>query len=154
MLFAIAAAAHGIRLLLWQPQRTVHNPLLWMLPVAYGWIPISLALRAVEQASGAPAAAAVHALTLGAISSLMLAMMARSALGHTGRELRAGWIEISAFLLIQLAAIIRVAATLIPPVYYRGAVILSGTLWTLAFALFLSRYWGYLTRPRIDGRPG
>ena len=154
MLLGLAAVAHGIRLFLWQPQRTMHNPLLWMLPVAYSWIPISLALRAVEHASGAPAAAAVHALTLGAISSLMLAMMARSALGHTGRELRAGWVEISAFLLIQLAAIIRVAATLIPPFYYRGAVILSGTLWALAFALFLSRYWGYLTRPRIDGRPG
>ena len=154
MLLALAAAAHGIRLFLWQPQRTIHNPLLWMLPVAYSWIPISLTLRAVEQASGAPAAAAVHALTLGAISSLMLAMMARSALGHTGRELKASWIEISAFLLIQLAAIIRVAATLIPPLYYRDAVIVSGTLWTLAFALFLSRYWGFLTRPRIDGRPG
>jgi uncharacterized protein involved in response to NO len=122
--------------------------------VAYGWIPISLALRAVGQISGVPAAAAIHALTLGAISSLMVAMMARSALGHTGRELRAGWIEISAFLLIQLAAFIRVGATLIPPLYYRDAVILSGTLWSLAFALFLSRYWGFLTRPRIDGRPG
>jgi uncharacterized protein involved in response to NO len=154
MLFALAAAAHAIRLWLWQPQRTVHNPLLWMLPVAYSWIPISLALRAAEEISGVPAAAAVHALTLGAISSLMLAMMARSALGHTGRELRAGWIEISAFLLIQLAAFIRVGATLIPPLYYRDAVILSGTLWSLAFALFLSRYWGFLTRPRIDGRPG
>ncbi len=154
MLLALAAVAHGIRLFLWQPQRTMHNPLLWMLPVAYSWIPISLALRAVGQISGVPAAAAVHALTLGAISSLMLAMMARSALGHTGRELRAGWIEISAFLLIQLAAIMRVAATLIPPLYYRDALILSGTLWSLTFALFLSRYWGFLTRPRIDGRPG
>jgi uncharacterized protein involved in response to NO len=154
LLLAVAAVAHGIRLWLWQPQRTVHNPLLWMLPVAYSWIPISLALRAAGEISGIPAAAAVHALSLGAISSLMLAMMARSALGHTGRELRAGWIEINAFLLIQLAAVIRVGATLAPPVYYRGAVILSGTLWSLAFALFLSRYWGFLTRPRIDGRPG
>jgi uncharacterized protein involved in response to NO len=154
MLLALAFVAHGVRLWLWQPQHTVHNPLLWMLPVAYSWIPVSLALRAAGEISGVPAAAAVHALTLGAISSLMLAMVARSALGHTGRELRAGWIEISAFLLIQLAAFIRVAATLIPPVYYRDAVILSGTLWSLAFALFLSRYWGFLTRPRIDGRPG
>jgi uncharacterized protein involved in response to NO len=154
LLLALAAVAHGIRLWLWEPQRTAHNPLLWMLPVAYSWIPISLALRAAGEFSGVPAAAAIHSLTLGAISSLMLAMMARSALGHTGRELRAGWIEISAFLLIQLAAFIRVAATLIPPVYYRDSVILSGTLWSLAFALFLSRYWGFLTRRRIDGRPG
>jgi len=154
ILLVLAAVAHGIRLGLWQPYRTRHKPLLWMLPVAYGWIPISLALRALAQISVLPATAAVHALTLGAISGLMLAMMTRSALGHTGRDLRAGWTEISAFWLLQLAAVIRVGAALIPAEFYRGAVVFSGATWSLAFAIFLSRYWPILTRPRIDGRPG
>jgi uncharacterized protein involved in response to NO len=154
ILLALAAVAHGIRLCLWQPHRTRHNPLLWMLPVAYGWIPISLTFRALAQISVLPATAAVHALTLGAISGLMLAMMTRSALGHTGRDLRAGWTEISAFLLIQVAAVIRVGATLIPAEFYRGAVVFSGVTWSLAFAIFSLRYWFILTRPRIDGRPG
>jgi uncharacterized protein involved in response to NO len=154
ILLALAAVAHGIRLSLWQPHRTRHNPLLWMLPVAYGWIPISLAFRVLAQISVLPATAAVHALTLGAISGLMLAMMTRSALGHTGRDLRAGWTEISAFLLIQVAAVIRVGATLIPAEFYRGAVVFSGVMWSLAFAIFSLRYWPVLTRPRVDGRPG
>ena len=154
ILLALAAVAHGIRLSLWQPHRTRHNPLLWMLPVAYGWIPISLAFRVLAQISVLPATAAVHALTLGAISGLMLAMMTRSALGHTGRDLRAGWTEISAFLLIQVAAVIRVGATLIPAEFYRGAVVFSGVMWSLAFAIFSLSYWPILTRPRIDGRPG
>lgn len=84
----------------------------------------------------------------------MLAMMARSALGHTGRPLTAGWAEINAFAALQLAALVRVPGTLLVPEYYRSAVIASGALWTLAFAVFLTAYWPILTRPRIDGRPG
>lgn len=154
VLLALAALAHAIRLGLWQPHRSRHIPLLWMLPLAYGWIPVSLALRALAQITALPPTAAVHALTLGAISGLMLAMMTRSALGHTGRSLTAGWSEISAFVLVQLAAIIRVGAVWVPAEFYRGAVIFSGVLWALAFALFSLRYWPILTRPRIDGRAG
>jgi uncharacterized protein involved in response to NO len=154
ILLALAAIAQGIRLGLWQPHRTRHIPLLWMLPVAYGWIPVSLALRALSQITALPPTAAIHALTLGAISGLMLAMMTRSALGHTGRNLAAGWTETGAFVLIQVAAIVRVGAALIPAEFYREAVVCSGILWASAFALFSMRYWPILTRPRVDGRPG
>ena len=153
-LFTIAALSHAVRLWLWQPYRTVHNPLLMMLPFAYAWIPVSLGLRALVHVAGIAPAAPTHALTIGAISGLMLAMMTRSALGHTGRKLAAGWAEISAFTLLQLAAVVRVVATLLAPGTYRQAVLASGTLWTLAFAAFLVRYWAILTRPRIDGQPG
>ncbi|MGI9293421.1 MAG: NnrS family protein [Pseudomonadales bacterium] len=153
-LLVTAALVHGMRLLLWQPYRSYRNPLLWMLPVAYAWIPISLLLRALAQIAVVPSAVAIHALTLGAISSLMLAMMTRSALGHTGRQLSAGPVEISAFVLLQLAAVVRVFAGFIWPEFYRETVVISGMLWCLAFVLFLLRYWPMLTRPRIDGVPG
>ena len=154
ILLAVAAVAHGIRLGLWQPLRTVHNTLLCMLPLAYAWIPVSLALRLSAHAWNIPTAASIHALTIGAIGGLMLAMMTRSALGHTARPLRAGWSETAAFILIQLAAAVRVGATFIPGQYYRQAVVAAGVLWSLAFAVFLIRYWAILTRPRIDGQPG
>ncbi len=154
ILLAVAAVAHAIRLWLWQPYRTIHNTLLCMLPLAYAWIPVSLVLRAAAQMWSLPTAASTHALTIGAIASLMLAMMTRSALGHTGRKLSAGWSEKSAFVLLQLAAVTRVGAAFIPGQFYREAVIAAGTLWALAFAAFLMRYWSILTRPRIDGRPG
>ena len=154
VLFATAAIAHSIRLLLWQPFRTYDKPLLWMLPVAYAWLPITLALRVLAELAIVPASAAVHALTIGAIGALMVAMMMRSALGHSGRPLIAGPAEISAFVLLQLAAIVRVFATSIAPAIYREAMITSGVLWTVAFTVFLIRYWAILTRPRIDGRPG
>lgn len=153
-LLVVAAFSHAIRLALWDPHRTVRNPLLLMLPVAYAWLPIALSLRALGQIGLVLPAAAVHAFTIGAMSSLMVAMMTRSALGHTGRPLVAGFAEISAFLILQLAAVVRVLAGSVAPEFYRGAVTVSGALWMLAFCIVLFHYWPMLTRPRIDGRPG
>jgi uncharacterized protein involved in response to NO len=154
-LFATAAIMHVIRLLLWQPFRARHDPLLWMLPVAYAWIPVALFFRAVATLpTGIPETVAFHALTTGAMASLMTAMMTRSALGHTGRELKAGRIEISVFLLIQAAALTRIVPGLIWPQHYPTYMTVSAGLWSLAFIVFLSRYWSILSRARIDGKPG
>ena len=154
VILTIAAVGQGIRLLLWQPLRARHNPLLWMLPAAYVWLPITLALRVLSLLDIVPASAAIHALTVGAIASLMVAMMMRSALGHTGRPLVAGRAEIFAFVLLQLAAIVRILASAVASGVYREAMIVSAVLWTSAFAVFLFRYWAILTRPRVDGRAG
>ena len=154
IILVVAAVGQGVRLLLWQPFRARGNALLWMLPVAYAWLPVSLALRALELQSIVPFGTAIHALTIGAIASLMMAMMMRSALGHSGRPLVAGLAEVGAFVLLQLSAIVRILAASIAPGAYREAMIVSGVLWTLAFVMFLWRYWPVLTRPRIDGRPG
>jgi uncharacterized protein involved in response to NO len=152
VLLTTAALAHAVRLLLWDPLATRRNALLWMLHAAYAWIPITMALRACAQAFAIPPAAAFHALTVGGMSGLMVAMMMRTALGHTGRALTAGSAEIAVFALVQAAAIGRVLAGFIRPEFYQGAVVGSGILWSLAFVVFLFRYWPILTRPRIDGR--
>ena len=154
VLLAAAALAHGIRLALWQPARTRGNALLAMLPVAYGWIPVALALRALSHAAVVPATAATHALTIGVMGSMMLAMMMRSALGHTGRPLVASRADCTAFALAQLAAAVRVLGVAVPALPYRETAIAAGILWSLAFTTFLFRYWPVLTRPRIDGRAG
>lgn len=153
-LLAVAALAHLARLSLWQPLKTRNNALMLMLPMAYLWIPISLLLRAAAQVSDLSPAAATHALTIGAMASLMMAMMTRSALGHSGRVLSAGWVEISVFWLLQTTAIIRVGAAFIPMVFYRNAMIVSALFWTLAFAIFVIGYWKILIQPRVDGKPG
>lgn len=154
ILLAAAALAHAVRLLLWQPLCTRPQPLLWMLPLAYVWLPVSLGLRAIDAAGLIPPTAAVHAFTLGAMSALMLAMMMRSALGHTGRPLAAGIIEITAFVLIQFATIVRVVAVIAAPANYTTLVTVSGVTWAFAFALFVVRYGPWLCQRRIDGQPG
>jgi len=153
-ILVVASVSHLFRLALWQPQLTARNPLLWMMPVSYSWLPLALFLRALAGYSIVSQGVWIHALTMGAISGLMLAMMMRSALGHTGRPLVASGVDMTAFLLLQLAAIIRVTASLFATEHYQLAVLFSGVTWVLAFGVFLSRYLPMLVRPRIDGRPG
>jgi uncharacterized protein involved in response to NO len=115
---------------------------------------VHFALRALDAADLAPAGAATHALTVGAIGGLILGMMVRTARGHTGRPLVAGRMEVAAFVLIQLAALARVLPPLAAPALMLAGIEASGILWTLAFALFALRFWPILTRARADGRPG
>ena len=87
---ALGALAHSVRLWLWDLAATRREPLLWVLPLSYAWLPAALILRALWLADAdVPAAAAFHALGAGAMGGLMLGMMTRSALGHTGRPLAA-----------------------------------------------------------------
>jgi uncharacterized protein involved in response to NO len=150
LLLIIAAASHATRLALWDPVKTIHNPLLWMLPAAYSWIPFAFLLRALAAMNIIPAGAWIHAMTMGAVSALMLAMMMRSSLGHTGRKLVASKADMAAFLLLQVAAIVRVIASIVAGETYQQWIVASGLIWALAFLVFLMRYLPMLSRPRAS----
>ena len=81
-------------------------------------------------------------------------MMTRTARGHTGRSLVADRYELTMFLLIQVAALVRVFGGMILPGVYLVSIQLSALLWAAALGLYAVRYWPVLTRPRIDGKPG
>ena len=148
---AAGAVAHGVRLWLWDPFSTLRKPLLWALLLSYGWLVVSLALRALWLAgAGIPAASSLHAFGVGVMGGLMLAMMTRSARGHTGRELEAGPADTAAFVLVHLAAALRVLGTLVGPEAGALAIDAAALLWSGAFAVFLVAYWPVLTRPRLD----
>jgi uncharacterized protein involved in response to NO len=151
---AFAAAAHLARLVLWAPLKTLGRPLLWILHVSYAWLVAHLALRAGSAFGMVAPSLAMHALTVGAIGGMTLGMMTRSALGHSGRELRAGAAEVASYVLVQLAAITRVLFPLLVPSAYLASVSMAGVMWFAAFAVFTVAYWPILTRPRVDGRPG
>ena len=151
ILLLIAAASHAIRLALWDPVKTLYIPLLWMMPVAYSWMPIAFLLRALAVTNVVPAGAWIHAMTMGAVSSLMLAMMIRSSLGHTGRQLVASKADMAAFLLLQMAAIVRVFASIAAGETYQQWIVASGLIWVLAFLVFALRYVPMLGRPRVSG---
>jgi len=153
-ILGVTGIANGVRLAFWAPLKTRANALLWMLPVAYAWLPLALLLRAAGVAGWVQPAVALHALTVGAMSSLMVAMMTRSALGHTGRGLRAGPVELIAFLGLQLAAVIRVLLPIANPDAQALSITASMILWSVAFGVFVAGYGPKLLRPRVDGRPG
>ena len=150
----VAGAAHAWRLALWQPLLTRGTPLVWILHAAYAWLVLYLILRALAGFGIVPPNLATHALTVGAIGGLTLGMMTRTARGHTGRALRAEAAETACYVLINLAAVVRVFVPLAAPAFYRDTVIVSGMLWAAAFAVFVYKYWTILTRPRVDGRSG
>ena len=150
LLFVTVAVAHAMRLALWDSGKTIYNPLLWMMPVAYSWVPFAFILRALTASGIVSGSAWIHAVTMGAFSSFMLAMMMRSSLGHTGRRLVASRLDISAFVLLQIAALIRVLASITAGETYRYWIIASGVIWALAFSLFALRYLPMLSQPRAQ----
>ncbi len=148
------AAIHGARLALWAPWKTRSRPILWILHLSYAWIVVHLALRGVAAFEHVPVALSIHALTVGAIGGMTLGMMTRTARGHTARPLAAGRAEIAAYIMVQLAAAVRVFPPLLLPSAYMAAVALSAALWSAAFTIFVVTYYPILTRPRLDGQPG
>jgi uncharacterized protein involved in response to NO len=154
MIAGLAALAHGVRLYLWKPWRTLGAPLVWILHAAYLWIVIHLALRSLSALDLVAGSYATHALTIGAIGGMTLGMMTRTARGHTGRPLVTDRFELAMFVLIQLAAVARVFCGIASPGLYMLTVELSGLLWSAAFGLYAIRYWPVLTRARLDGKPG
>ena len=156
----VLAAASGfamlvtaVRLLLWSGWQVRQEPLLWILHLALAWIPLALGLLAVAALGGIPATAWVHAAGTGAMATLILGVMSRVVLGHTGRPMVLPRGMTLAFVLVLSAGLVRVLAAL-GHVPWRVGLLLSGTLWTVAFALFLWRYLPFLLAPRADGKPG
>ncbi|MGG6496592.1 UNVERIFIED_CONTAM: NnrS family protein, partial [Bacteroidetes bacterium 56_B9] len=87
-------------------------PLVWVLHLAYAWIPVHLLLRAAAELGLVAPTLAIHALTVGAVGGLVIGMITRTARGHTGRPLRAdGW-ELACYGAVLLAAAVRVAVPL------------------------------------------
>jgi uncharacterized protein involved in response to NO len=154
MLATLALAAHTARWCLWQPWKTLRQPLVWVLHAAYFWLLVHLGLRAAAALGWIAAGPATHALTVGLIGTLTLGMITRTALGHTGRPLRAGRIETAAYLAMLGAAIARVVPPLLDAAALLPAVMVSAALWSLAFVLYLVRYTPLLLWPRADGQPG
>ncbi|MBD9606719.1 uncharacterized protein involved in response to NO [Pseudomonas sp. PvR086] len=152
LLFAVLAAGHLVRLVRWHDRALWRVPLLWSLHLAYGWLAVACLGMALWH-FGVPInpSLAVHCLTIGAMAGLVLAMIARVSLGHTGRPLEPPSGMTLAFILLNLACLSRVVLILFFPL---AALWLAGLCWALAFALYAWRYGPMLLRARVDGHPG
>jgi uncharacterized protein involved in response to NO len=151
----VAALSVAARMQGWQTLHTRHDPLLWSLHAGYAWVVAGLALVGIGDLTGAvPPTAGLHALTAGAMGSMMLAVMTRVSLGHTGRPLELPRGVVGVYVLVNLGALLRVSGPILLPALYLPTMLGSGALWAAAFGLFVIRYAGILLRPRVDGRPG
>ncbi|MCP4472596.1 MAG: NnrS family protein, partial [Gammaproteobacteria bacterium] len=112
----ITAMLYVLQLARWQGQRTLREPILWILHVGYAWLPVALMLKAAWL-FGAPISATswLHALTTGAFSTMILAVMSRAALGHTGRALVLSRAMVIGYYLLTGAALCRVFGPILNP---------------------------------------
>ncbi len=145
----VAAVAQGVRLARWRGAGTWREPLLWVLHLGYGWLALGFLLLAVNGFMPLlPATAALHALTAGAIGTMTLAVMTRASLGHTGRKLVAGRGTTTIYVLVTVAAVLRLLAPL-AGAQYLLVLSLAGAAWTGAFGLFVVLYGPPLLTSRV-----
>jgi uncharacterized protein involved in response to NO len=152
---AVAAFATLARMSGWQTRFALGDPLLASLHVGHAWVAVGFAAIALaDLGAPVPPTVALHALTAGAMGAMILAVMTRVALGHTGRPLVAPPSARLAYWLVSAGALARVFGPLLAPGAARAAWTLAGLLWAGAFAAFLAGYAGILLGPRVDGRAG
>ena len=150
----VAALLQAARMMQWHSQVTIKKPILWILHLAYAWIPLGLALLACAQPGWVVASVGVHALAVGATGGLIIGMLTRTARGHTGRPLQVSRFEVLAYVLVMVAALLRVLVPMVAPQWYLHALVGAAAAWTTAFLIYLVMYVPWLTSTRLDGKDG
>ena len=144
----VGAALNLWRLLRWHGAATHSETLLAALHVGYGWLVLGVAALGFSNLDTAfPLSAAIHALTVGAIGTMILAVMTRVSRGHTGRQLTADRATSLIYALVILAAAARISAA-VAAAAREDLLLLAAALWVGAFGLFALRYAPFLLRPR------
>ncbi|MCG9712997.1 NnrS family protein [Shewanella insulae] len=153
-LLAVTALAHLLRWSRWLPHKTLREPMLWSLQLAYLCLPLTLAAIAWNIDDENAYRHLLHLFAIGTMAGLCLSMISRVSLGHTSRNIYQGPKMSLAFMGITLAALCRAVMPLWFPEYSEQWLWIAGSCWSLAFGWFVWCYAPILTQPRVDGRPG
>lgn len=150
---AVSCVLHALRMRHYHTLKALSDPLLWILHAGYLWLIIGLGLLAFTGFGILDIPSVIHSLTAGCIGSMILGMICRVTLGHTGRDLEVGKTTVFAFVLIQIAAILRVLGPILMPEFKADFIIVSAILWPISFGIYLAIYGRMLFGPRPDGLP-
>lgn len=154
-LYCVAGISSAIRAIRWRPWVAVKAPIVWSLHSAYWFIPVGLLFHAMHFAGlEISTSTANHLLTAGAMGCLILAMISRVSLGHTGRELVLNPAVKYAYIAIVLAVLTRVLMGMLTPTFLISGYAVAGMFWIVSYGIFVACYWQILTSARIDKRPG
>ncbi|MFY8273856.1 NnrS family protein [Pseudoalteromonas sp. SSDWG2] len=152
--FIFAGVINFIRAVRWRIWVTFGCALVWPLHVSYWAICIGLVLLGLYYlALLSSVSMAYHAITVGGIGMMVLAMISRVSLGHTGRMIKVGPMMTVAFAIMLVTLVIRLLAPALSA-YYQTFIMASALLWSIAYGCYVVRYAGIVFRPRIDGRDG
>ncbi|MDR5739417.1 NnrS family protein [Caballeronia sp. LZ016] len=156
VLALFACGVHLARLAGWRAHAVRGRPIVMILHLAYAWLPIGFALLALSTAGSprVPHTLAMHAFTAGVVGGAIIAMITRTARGHTGLLLVADRWDIACYALVMSASALRVFGPIAAPSAQGWWIIGAGSCWILAFAIYVTAYASRLVRPRADGKPG
>lgn len=135
----LAGALHLARLMRWRGWLAWREPLVWVLHLAYLFIPVGFFMLAADPG------AAPHGWTAGAVGLMTLAMMSRASLGHSGRMLTAGAGLTALYLMVLLAALLRIAAAFLPGAGWLPDA--AALFWVLGFGGFAWLFWPLFCKP-------
>lgn len=140
----------------WGFRRSFEVRLLAMLHIAFLWLGIAMALYAAQSAAllfgvDALGRAPLHALGIGFIAGMAIAMASRVTLGHSGRPLAADRLTWAVLLALNVVALTRIAAEFLPTTPLN---LLAALGWLAAMGIWAVRYTPMYARPRLDGKPG
>jgi len=149
-----AAIINFIRLYGWYSNLIWYVPLVWVLQVAYSWIILGFILKGLMIFDISHSAFSYHAFAVGGIAMMTLGMMARVSIGHTGREMVLNSWMVLAFIILNVATIVRVILPMFMHNHYLQLIQVASGLWLVAFTIFAIAYTPMLLKARIDGREG
>lgn len=152
LLLLVGALFQLIRFARWKPWLTLSEPLVWSLHIAYLCIPLGLLASGLSE--GFFKHSMIHLFAIGALSGLILAMISRVTMGHTGRAIYQGPRMWPAFVSLFIAGIIRSFGVAFFPEKLMLMINSAALLWTVAFVMFIYYFAHMLMTPRIDGHPG
>ncbi len=151
----VVSALLLVRMSGWQTRRTLGDPLVWSLHLGFAWLPLGFLLLGLGQLGiGVSRSAGMHALTAGAMGTMVLAVTSRVALGHTGRPLAAPSPIAVAYLAVASGALLRVVGPTLWPAAGMPLLHVAGVLWSGAFAVFTLVYAPILLSPRVRSASG
>lgn len=152
-LMLLAGTFQLIRWIRWKPWLTLSEPLVWSLMLTYLCLPLSLLYRGLLTDAFA-SHAMLHLFAVGALGGVILAMISRVTMGHTGRAIYHGPNMTLAFIAVVSAAVIRSVGVAMWPQHMFLMIDISAGLWAFAFAMYVYHFGKMLITPRVDGHPG
>jgi uncharacterized protein involved in response to NO len=145
----------------WTSLHARGTPLLWTLYAGFAWLPFALLLQTLRDGAYTLTGewilgrAPIHALGMGFFGGMLVAMVTRVTMGHSGRPLRMDRITLACFVALQLGAASRVLSEVVmAPAAVQWFLLGSVALWLSAVAVWVGRVGGIYLAPRIDGKPG
>jgi uncharacterized protein involved in response to NO len=155
-------AAVGYPTIRWGLLRSFEVHLLAVLHLSLVALAFALALFAIQSvvllATGTLilGRAPLHAMTIGYFSAMVIGMVSRVSLGHSGRMLMADRLTWLCFLGMLAAALARVGAEFpgVPPGAGHGLSLAASALWLACFVAWAWRYLPMYVMPRLDHPSG